>query len=705
MTIKTTYEIFPDPGIWTDSHFEYRITDQDRPFHFVLRRESNAYSLNHMAKGDWGDEVSDMLVSPVEDIRSYRILRDGAKLTVEIDGLILPFEMDDSLASETFKIDCNNGTFHEIIEDQNIVAASAAPATAPVAQSATPSTAAASDAPAETGTGTAIETNGEDVALHLAGKDLVIPADLDAKLTQHLLDAAKNNPGAHMGFMATRPIGQPADDYTVADIELNTPLFALTAKLLLPNVRLLKLVPNTGAGKFIEGICKANGIEGVEIATLDDLKTLLTKGKGGVLIQGGQAFDTLGPVLDKLSAKRRAQISFWTASKTIVPGNKVFPCANAQIWSPPNWILNHNAAIDMSGRRHGVDVAIAAYNADEYVIECAESILCEGRDDVRVIIVDDGSTDGSGDRAAEHFKDEPRVRVEAKPNGGCASARNYGRLVSDATHIAFVDADDFVTPNMFGDLYDLALYSGCEVTQSAFDFYDESLEKPYYPSYEEDVFRDVPRRTFKGQPVIHLQSADIIKGQPTIWRKVYRRDFLDSKDIYFPENVRAYDDYIFQMFTLTAARDVLMLPDHYYHYRQHPAQDIKQGDERHFYMLFMFRDLVARAVRESWPDFRPYAESITDSINWSANVLKPDLRDSFIEATARFCVGIRRIYGPGVMSDDLIDKVEQTDFRMHFDQILEETKGVSDGVHWAYFCGPTITPEFIRMRRSMKKAG
>nr|WP_272490856.1 glycosyltransferase [Mesobacterium pallidum] len=413
----------------------------------------------------------------------------------------------------------------------------------------------------------------------------------------------------------------------------------------------------------------------------------------------------MGDVLDGLSEDRRRQLSFWTAAKTIVPGNKVFPCANAQIWSPPNWILNHNASIDLSGRRHGVDVAIAAYNADDYVIECAQSILCEGRDDVRVIIVDDGSTDGSGDRAAEHFKDEPRVRVERKPNGGCASARNYGRLVSDATHIAFVDADDFVTPNMFGDLYDLALYSGCEVTQSSFDFYDDSLEKPYYPSYEEDVFKNIPRQTFKGQPVFRLQSADIIKGQPTIWRKVYRRDFLDSKDIYFPENVRAYDDYIFQMFTLTAARDVLMLPDHYYHYRQHPAQDIKQGDERHFYMLFMFRDLVARAVRESWPNFRPYAESITDSINWSAQVLKPDLRDSFIEATARFCVGIRRIYGPGVMSDDLIDKIEQPDFRMHFDQILEETKGVSDGVHWAYFCGPTITPEFIRMRRSMKKAG
>jgi glycosyltransferase involved in cell wall biosynthesis len=319
-----------------------------------------------------------------------------------------------------------------------------------------------------------------------------------------------------------------------------------------------------------------------------------------------------------------------------------------------------------------------------------------------VIIVDDGSSDGSGEEAAEYFKEDPRVRVEHKPNGGCASARNYGRLVSDATHIAFVDADDFVTPNFFGDLYDLALYTGSEITQGGFDFYDETRKEPYYPSYEDALFEDLARDTFAGQPVFRLQSADIIKGQPTIWRKVYRRDFLDAKDIYFPENVRAYDDYIFQMFTLTAARDIMMMPEHKYHYRQHPAQDIRQGDERHFYMLHMFQVLLRRSINEGWSNFRPYAESILDSIAWSAGVLRTDLVDTFLQASARFCVSIAKVYGADVI-EDLLGRVGHPDFKFHYSRESRKAAGVTEGAFWSYFYGELYHPDMIRMRQAMRK--
>lgn len=426
-------------------------------------------------------------------------------------------------------------------------------------------------------------------------------------------------------------------------------------------------------------------------------------GKTPVLLQGGLVFEVLGDVLDDLPAQRRQELSIWSATLEVVPGNRVLPCANVQLWSPPNWSLRHNASVDLSSRRPGVDVAIAAYNAKDYLIECAESLLCKGRDDVRVIIVDDGSSDGSGKMAARHFRKEPRVRVEAKPNGGCASARNYGRLVSDATHIAFVDADDFVTPDFFGDLYDLALYSGSEITQGGFDFYDESLKEPYYPSYEEELFKDIPRQSFKGQPLLHLHSADIIKGQPTIWRKVYRRDFLDAKNIYFPENVRAYDDYIFQMLTLTAARDILMMPKHLYHYRQHPSQDIKQGDERHFYMLFMFQMLIKRSIAEGWPNFRPYAESIIDSIAWSASILRPSLVDSFLQASARFCVGMAKCYGES-MVEDLLGRVAHPDFEAHYRSEYTALEAITSGAFWSYFNGKLYHPDIIRMRQHMLKA-
>ena len=97
----------------------------------------------------------------------------------------------------------------------------------------------------------------------------------------------------------------------------------------------------------------------------------------------------------------------------------------------------------------------------------------------------------------------------------------------------------------------------------------------------------------------------LIQGQPSIWRRVYRRDFLDNRNIWFPEHIRAFDDQIFQLLTLQHVPDVPMLDGVHYLYRQHPAQDIKQGDERHFYSLEMFRLVFKRGISEGWNDFPP----------------------------------------------------------------------------------------------------
>ena len=86
------------------------------------------------------------------------------------------------------------------------------------------------------------------------------------------------------------------------------------------------------------------------------------------------------------------------------------------------------------------------YNARDYILDCVNGIIGTGAPQVRAVVVDDGSTDGCGDLVRQTFGDDPRVRVISKPNGGCASARNYGRMHSDASHIAFVDADDVPGP-------------------------------------------------------------------------------------------------------------------------------------------------------------------------------------------------------------------------------------------------------------------
>jgi len=675
--IVTKYTVTPEKGDWADAHFELRIDDNDRPFHIVLRPQGDQIGqigLNSMASGTWGDERTLPLPVPLDELRMLiiEVVNDTVHILVGSEILTFPMpvsQMDVTLAAATKNMSWRMESGDALV---------------PVLHMAR------------------LENSGETAQVKIGGRILDLPGTRSQRAHTALLQATMGSDSTYVQFAASRPLTRPGETLTILDID-TSPIHALWAAILFPKARICRLSQGGEADDFLTGIARANDLTGIRILSQTEIGRTLTTAEGPVLLQGGGAFDTFGAAIDALPAARRAKLSIWTTADDIVPGHRVFPCANAQIRVPPAWALNHSGAVDLSGRRPGLDIAVAAYNAKDYLIECVTSLLCKGRDDVRVIIVDDGSSDGSGEMADAHFAADPRVRVERKPNGGCASARNYGRLVSDATHVTFVDADDFVSDGFFADLYDLALYSGCEVTRAGFDFYDESRPEPYYPSYEEEQFKDHPRISFNGQSVIRLQAQDIIKGQPSIWRKVYRRDFLDAKNIYFPENVRAYDDYIFQMFALTAARDILMLPEHKYHYRQHPAQDIRQGDERHFYMLYMFQMLLKRSVDEGWTNFAPYAESVIDSISWSSDILRPDLVDSFLRASARFCVGVTKTYGPALI-EDLVGRVGHPDFAYHYKTELAKADGLWDGAFWSYFNGELYHPDVLHMRQAMHKA-
>ena len=93
----------------------------------------------------------------------------------------------------------------------------------------------------------------------------------------------------------------------------------------------------------------------------------------------------------------------------------------------------------LTGHRPGLDVVVAMYNFRGWIQDCVDGILEGGSAEIRALVVDDGSTDGSGDLVRELYEGNDRVVLLTKLNGGCASARNYGRMHSDATHIALHD--------------------------------------------------------------------------------------------------------------------------------------------------------------------------------------------------------------------------------------------------------------------------
>ena len=419
----------------------------------------------------------------------------------------------------------------------------------------------------------------------------------------------------------------------------------------------------------------------------------------------------LNPTLLKLVAPRLEQAvmeALAPAKLDYIVGETWDHVASATVFNNPNGArhtylpraggpLKLRKTPQFYGRAAALDVVVAMYNTKDYIVECVKGIIANSSPDVRAVVVDDGSTDGCGDVVRLAFAGNPRVSVHPKLNGGCASARNYGRMMSNASHIAFVDADDVIDGQLFPELLELARYSGAEVVQGGFDYlHVHDGESTHLPSYEGEAFADLRRGKFGHGTYFNIPSADLMIGQPTIWRRVYRRDFLDTRKIFFPEHIRAFDDQIFQLLTLLHARDIPAIDHVKYHYRQHPGQDIKQGDERFFHSLEMFRMMLKRGLNEGWNDFGPLIRSFANTINWIHEGLRPDLKPKFLKAAAELWVYMQKALGNWAFRAVPDDTVTAVDFPFFVRLFHEKLKDFGVAYSWAYLDAAGMHPAMVK---------
>ncbi|MCB1390321.1 MAG: glycosyltransferase [Rhodobacteraceae bacterium] len=321
----------------------------------------------------------------------------------------------------------------------------------------------------------------------------------------------------------------------------------------------------------------------------------------------------------------------------------------------------------------GLDVVVALYNQRDHVVACLDSLLAEADADLRVIVVDDGSTDGSTALVDSVAARDARVRLVRKANGGCASARNYGRLCGTGTHVAFVDADDLTEPGFFPALARVARASGAPVVSGGFAPFegDPAGQTPPLAYTDTQLLAGQEDRveTIAGEPVYRLPAALFLGRQASIWRTVYRRDFLDGAGLWFPESIRAYDDFQFHMLQHLWAPEVLFVPARRYLYRQHPGQDIRMRDQRHFGNIAMAAALLRDPAMHDNPHWRQVVAGSCAVINWSAERISPALLGGFLESAALLLVAAAR-QGP-VPLDELAATITHPDFP----QVLRRARG------------------------------
>ena len=214
-----------------------------------------------------------------------------------------------------------------------------------------------------------------------------------------------------------------------------------------------------------------------------------------------------------------------------------------------------------------ISVIIPVYNVEEFLDEAISSLLNQTFEDFELICVNDGSKDSSLDILNKFAKQDSRVIVIDKENGGCGSARNRALDEAKGEYIYFFDPDDYILPNAFEDLYKNITDNQSDLVIFKIAMFMDGEPIDYSnPLFNfDEVFTDVDFNnfTFTYKDV----KPHIMNSGFAPWSKLYRKEFLDRYDDFRFDLGVAFDDVPFHVKSMVRAKKISFAPDYYYHYR------------------------------------------------------------------------------------------------------------------------------------------
>lgn len=195
-----------------------------------------------------------------------------------------------------------------------------------------------------------------------------------------------------------------------------------------------------------------------------------------------------------------------------------------------------------------VSVIIPVYNAISYIDRCIESILNQTYDQIEIIVIDDGSNDGSGEKLDRIAKINGIIHVIHQENSGVSIARNRGINKAIGKYIMFVDVDDIVPENAVNSLVENSKY---DLVCGSYLQNSNNKKKVIYE-----------KKIYNGNNMINILSY--VANAP--WGKLYKREVIMKNNIVFPEKIPYGEDSIFLIRYITYAKNLIVIDKVVYDY-------------------------------------------------------------------------------------------------------------------------------------------
>ena len=223
-----------------------------------------------------------------------------------------------------------------------------------------------------------------------------------------------------------------------------------------------------------------------------------------------------------------------------------------------------------------ISVIVPVYRVEEFLDDCIKSIVEQSYHNLEIILVDDVSQDKFPLKCDEWARRDERIRVIHKKNGGLSDARNTGIRMASGDYIAFIDSDDWVSPDFFENLYYSLIKSNAQIAASGIVWaYNDHLQNDKF-IYDQRMF----------SPEEALET--LIQGRgfyAVAWNKLYKKTLFEG--IEFPVGKLHEDEFVTYRLVGKATK-LILCQNAIYYYRQREGSIMQEWSIRHLDALDAF---------------------------------------------------------------------------------------------------------------------
>lgn len=312
-----------------------------------------------------------------------------------------------------------------------------------------------------------------------------------------------------------------------------------------------------------------------------------------------------------------------------------------------------------------VSIIVPTYNVEPYLVECMESITHQTLEDIEIICINDGSTDGSLAILKSYAEKDSRIILIDKENGGYGIGMNIGFSKATGEYLGIVEPDDFVPVNMFGNLYDIAKANDLDFVKADFYRFERATNGDMFLTYNH--LSKNPEDYNKVFDPSHTPEA--VRWIMNTWSGIYKREFIEKYNIRHNETPGAsFQDNGFWFQTFAFAQRAMII-DHPYYMNRRDNPNSSVANPQKVYCVNVEYDHIKDVLiehKETWERFKTYYtlkrfHNSVATLRRIANECKKDYVD-------RFSKEMKRARELGEMDEELFTAAERDNLNLLINQ-------------------------------------